>query len=151
MADTEIRVIASPLTSPGLFKYSSWSYQWCDMDSLNSSSGFHPVSFLGSSRLFQELHLLLVWLSHNFSISLAKFWYLSSFLLSFNFTWWSAETSKSTCKWLLFFLQTKIRSGLLAEVEGSLFIWKSQRILWFFIFWSKFWSVYIPFVCMGKV
>ena len=69
---------------------------------------------------------------HRFFNSLAKSRYLSLFLLSFNFTLWSAETAKSTIFQVLFFLFLLIiiRSCNLAEIWWSVCISKSQRNLW---------------------
>ena len=55
---------------------------------------------------------------------LARSKYLSIFLLSFIFILWSAGTARSTSFFFLF----STRSGLLAEIEWSVYISNSQRI-----------------------
>ena len=65
--------------------------------------------------------------SFNFFSFLARPRYLFFFLLSFNFTLWSAWTAKSTIRQVLFFSLT--RSGSLAKISWSVCISKSQRTL----------------------
>ena len=60
--------------------------------------------------------------------SLTKSRYLSFFLVSFNFTLWSAEIEKSIIRQVIFFLL--IKSGSLAEIRGSVCISKSHRSLY---------------------
>ena len=59
---------------------------------------------------------------HSFFNSQARSRYLSFFLLSFNFTLWSAGTAKSTIWQVLYFLLTIIKSGHLAEIRWSVYI-----------------------------
>ena len=58
----------------------------------------------------------------SFFNSLARSMYLSFFSHSFSFILWSAGTAKSTLLQVLFFLLIIIRSGLLAEIRGSVLI-----------------------------
>ena len=59
--------------------------------------------------------------------SLARFWYLSLFSHSFNFTLWPTGTAKSTILQVLSFLLIIIRSGRLTEIRWSVCISKSPR------------------------
>ena len=64
-----------------------------------------------------------------FFSSLARSNYLSHFLLSFIFTRWYVGMAKSTIQQVFFILLTITRSGLLAGINGVVYISKSQRIL----------------------
>ena len=65
-----------------------------------------------------------------FLIPKARSRYLSFFSLSFSFILWSASTAKSTILQVLFILLLiTIRSGLLAEIRGSVCMSKSHRSL----------------------
>ena len=80
--------------------------------------------------------------------SLAKFRYLFSFSLSFNFILWSSGTAKSKILEVLFFLWlTILCSGHLAEIRWSVCITKSQGSLCvsFSGTYSRFW-IYCLFV-----
>ena len=59
---------------------------------------------------------------------LLRSWHLTLFSFSFNFTLWSAGTTKSTIWQVLFFLLTITRYGRLAEIRWAVCISKSQRI-----------------------
>ena len=54
---------------------------------------------------------------HSFFNSLVWSRYLTFFLLSFNFTFWSGGTAKSSIWQVLFFLLIITRSGCLAEIK----------------------------------
>ena len=66
---------------------------------------------------------------YSFFNFLAMSRYLSLFLLSFNFTLWSAGTAKFTIQQVLFFFLSITRSGCLAKIRWSVCISKSQRSL----------------------
>ena len=66
---------------------------------------------------------------HSFFNSLPRSRYLSFFAHSFRFILWSAGTAKSTVLQILFFLLINMRSGLLAEIRGSVGMLKSHRSL----------------------
>ena len=63
---------------------------------------------------------------HSFFRSLRRFRYFS---LSFSFTLWSAGTSKSTIRLVLFFLLSISWSGRLVEIGWTVYISKSRRTL----------------------
>ena len=71
--------------------------------------------------------------------SLARSWYLSFFLLSYNFIQWSAGTAKSTI-WpvlcLFFFLVIIFSSGRLVENKWFVRISNSQRSLCVLFSWT---------------
>ena len=74
--------------------------------------------------------LIVTFMFHNFFNSLARSRGLSFFLSSFNFTLWSAGTTKFTFLKVLFcFLLILIRSDRLAEINRSLCIPKSQKVI----------------------
>ena len=83
--------------------------------SLVIDTGFWIQSFY----LSMNIILLLSGKSRNFS----------NFSLSFTFTLWFTETTKSTRWQLLFFFLIKTGSGLLAWIGWSIWISKSQSIL----------------------
>ena len=67
---------------------------------------------------------------HSFFSSLARSRYLSFFSLSFRFILWSADTAKLTISQILFFiLLIIIRSGLLAGIRWSVWMFKSHTSL----------------------
>ena len=74
-------------------------------------------------------------ISVTFFSSLARSTYLCFFSFSFNFTIWSVGTAKFTVRQVFFFLLLSLllltisRSGRLAEITWSVFIWISQRSL----------------------
>ena len=69
------------------------------------------------SRAPITIGIIITFMFHSFSCSLARSRYLSFFLLSFYFTLWSARKAKFTIQQVLFFLLIIIRSGHLAEIR----------------------------------
>ena len=70
--------------------------------------------------------IIVTFMFHSFSNSLARSRYLSLFSHSFNFTLWSTGTPKSTIRQIPFFY---VRRGCLAEIKLSICISKSQNNL----------------------
>ena len=60
--------------------------------------------------------ITVIFMFHSFFSSLARSWYLSFFLLPFNFALWSAGTGNSTILQVLSFLLL-LMSGCLAEIR----------------------------------
>ena len=75
--------------------------------------------------------ITLTFIFHSFFSSIARYRYLWLFSLSFNFTFWSAETAKSPTRQVLFFifLLTINRSGRLTKIKWSIFISLCQGCL----------------------
>ena len=128
---TEVWVTASLLKSPGLFSvfcpiFTMLLFGWSPLILLFPS---HPVPVLILCDCTKRTNYN--WITINFMFNsffnfLARSRYVSFFLLSFNFTLWSAGTAKST---ILFFLLIITRSGHLAKIRWSVCISKSQRSL----------------------
>ena len=72
---------------------------------------------------------IVTFMFNSFFYSLVRSRYLSFFSHSFSFIPWSPEIAKSTILQILFFLLIIIRSGLLAEIKGSVCMSKSYRSL----------------------
>ena len=83
----------------------------------------------------------------SFSSSLARYWYSSSFSLSYNFIQWSAVRTKSMRCLVIFFLLINTKTSLLAGISWFICILRSYKIL------SDTFSrlVYIPFVTMANI
>ena len=62
------------------------------------------------------LGIIVTFMFHSFFNSLERSMYLFFFLLSFNFSLWSAGTAKSTILQVLLFLLIITRSGCLAKI-----------------------------------
>ena len=83
--------------------------------SMSSSPFSNPLVTVPNAPI--TIGIIVTFMSHSFSNSLASSRNLSFFSYSFNFILWSAETAKSTILEVLFFLLIIIRSGLLAEIK----------------------------------
>ena len=92
----------------------------------------NPLVTLPSAPITIGITVTFMFYSFFFS-PLARSRYLSFFSLSVTFTLWIAWTAKFIIRQVLFFLflWTITRSGCLAEIRGSVCIWKSQGILSF--------------------
>ena len=76
--------------------------------------------------------IIVTFMIHSFFNSIARWRYLSFFSFSFSFSLWSVGTAKSTTWLVLFFLLLLLitmRSGLLAEIRGSVCLSKFQSSL----------------------
>ena len=94
----------------------------------NSSSPFiGPLVTVPNAPI--TIGIIVTFMFHSFFNSLTRSRYLSFFSHSFSFTLWSAGTVKPTILKILFFLLIIIRSGLLAEIRGSVCTSKSYRSL----------------------
>ena len=97
--------------------------------SKSSSRCTNPLMTVPSALI--TIGITVTFMFHSFLSSLARSKYLSLFSLSFSFTLWTAGTSKSPIRQVLFsFLLTVTRSGHLAENKWSVCVLKSERI-WF--------------------
>ena len=92
----------------------------------NSSSPYtNPLVFVPRASI--TIGIIDTFMFHSFFNSLVRSRYLSLFSHSFNFTLWSAGTTKSTTLHVLSFLLIIIRSGRLAEIRRPVCMSKSQR------------------------
>ena len=105
---------------------------------LHSSSRRFIKPLVTVPRALTRIGLNVTFMFHSFFNSQARSRYLSFFSFSFNLTRWSAGTTTSTIRQVLFsfyflffllMLLIIIRSGRLAEIRWSVCILKSQKIL----------------------
>ena len=75
------------------------------------------------------ISIIVTFMFHSFSHSLARSRYLSFFSHSFSFILWSAGTAKSTILQILFFVLIIIRLGFMAKIRWSVCTSKSHRSL----------------------
>ena len=120
-------------------QYFGWSQQYCSLNGPHISSYFQDLQSpyqnfddwtgrTSYSRYRRHLHVPSLFV---FFSPLAKSRYLSFFLLSFCFTLRSTETAESIIWQVLFLLLLTItKSVRLTEIRWSVYIWKSQRILY---------------------
>ena len=90
-----------------------------------SSSPFNYPLVTGP-KVRTTIGIIVTFMFHSFFDLLARSRYLSFFSFSFIFTQGSAGTATSTILQVLFFLLIIIRSGRLAEIRWSVFMWKSH-------------------------
>ena len=79
-----------------------WMVSTCPLISKSSSPCINPLMSVPRGPI--TLGITITFIFHSLFNSLARFWYLSFFLLSFNLTLYSAGTAKSTIQLVLFLL-----------------------------------------------
>ena len=98
------------------------------LPSSKSSSPFsNPLVTVPNAPI--RIVIIVTFMFHSFFNFVARSRYLSFFSHSFSFIQWSAGIAKSTILQVLFFLLIFIRSGLLAEIRGTVLMSKSHRSL----------------------
>ena len=116
---------------------------------ISKSSSPHTNSLMIVPRAPITISVTTSFMFHNFFNSQARSRYLSFFLLSFNFTLWSARTAKSTIQQVFISLLIITRFGCLVEIRWSIYISKSQSSLcisfskknsWLWIYHLFIWS-----------
>ena len=104
-----------------------WMVSTRPLISKSSCSSTNPLVTVTRAPI--TIGITVTFMFHNFFNSWARFRYLSSFLLSVNFTLWSVGTAKSTILQVtLFCCYCWLLQGLV-EIRWSVYIWKSQRSL----------------------
>ena len=94
-----------------------WMASTCPLISMSSSPFTNPIN----------IGITVTFIFHSFFSSIARFTFSSLFSPSFNFTLWSAGTTKSTIRQVFLYLLTITKFGRLAEIRWSVCASKSQK------------------------